>query len=137
MRPLFLLLIIFISVCSYGQESRGHSKQFYLEKSKKQKRISLVTGGTGTVLLAVGTIMYLSEYRKETGINASRLRTGESLILGGAGLALISVPFRLAAQQNSHLAGTVSLIAQPDPLNQQKMLAQFHRSFAIRIQFSR
>ncbi len=116
MKITFLFLLLATLHLANGQSILSKStleKECYLKKSKQQKTLFWIAGGTGVGLFTIGGIMYMSEFGKGlpggTGYNEKKSKTGETLMYVGVGLALVSVPFRIAYKKNEKAAASLSL----------------------------
>jgi hypothetical protein len=116
MRNIFTLFLIATIHCAYGQvtESKGTlKKENYLKKSKRQKTLYWIVGGTGLGLFALGSIMFMSEFGDglsgSTGYNEKTFKTGETLMYVGGGLTLVTIPLRIGYKNNEKLAASLSL----------------------------
>ncbi len=70
----------------------------YIQKSKTYKTAGWVILGTGIGMLISGGIIYANY--ADQGFNGPRPKTGETLIIAGAGAALASIPFFILAKSN-------------------------------------
>jgi hypothetical protein len=101
---------------TFSLDSTKHleSKEFYLNKSKKQKTEGWYFLGIGTTFIIVGTIGFVNETNKTpndvvSGVD-SFLKAGlfGAVILGGIVSDLISVPFFISSSQNKKMAAILS-----------------------------
>jgi hypothetical protein len=100
---------------AYGQSTGNRTalgKEDYLKKSKVQKKLASITGGTGLGIFTIGLVIYFSQYGNGlsggTGYNEKTSKTGETLMYVGGGLVLVSVPFKMAYKRNKKLAASLS-----------------------------
>lgn len=94
------------------------TKEFYLNKSKKQKTEGWYFLGIGTTFIIVGTIGFVNETNKTpndvgSGVD-SFLKAGlfGAVILGGIVTDLISVPFFISSSHNKKMAASLSFVNQ-------------------------
>ena len=103
----FALLMMSL-VASFGQPiSTGTSllNPDLYQKSKNQKTVALATGIPGVALLTIGGVMSMSEFdngllpgQSEQSKNNSN--TGEVLMIAGAVLCIVAIPFQIASSKN-------------------------------------
>ncbi|HQV54052.1 MAG: hypothetical protein IPN82_14825 [Chitinophagaceae bacterium] len=115
-KSVFFVLIMAIAVSLSSQvikETVPVVKPDYLQKSKRQSTIAYATGIPGCLLFSVGGIMSMSQFAAGFGggppYDASKVRTGDALMIAGGGLLLIGFPFQLAARKNKKRAMTMSI----------------------------
>ena len=98
---IFLSLLIF-TLESFGQAQTSPeiSKEFYLKKSKSQKKIGWILLGTGLGIAAAGSAVLIGvEHGGEYGVE------GGPLLAVGSGIALSSIPFFISSSSNRRKAG--------------------------------
>jgi hypothetical protein len=101
---------------SFLRDSTRHleSREFYLNKSKKQNTEGWCILGVGTTFIIAGTIGFVNETNKEpddviSGVD-SVLKAGLfiAVILCGIVTDLISIPFFISSSHNKKMAATLS-----------------------------
>ena len=140
--PLIMLLLI-ISNLSFSQKlhsAEPQTREDYLLKSQKQKRISLAVGIPGAVILSVGSILYLSEFDNGlpggTNYNANKSNTGEALMYIGGGIILAAIPFQIASRINRKKAMAITFKNQRTPnVSQNHIVSKFNPSVNLAINF--
>ena len=129
---IFLMLLLF-TVRAFGQEipSTEFSKEYYLEKSKKQKTTGWVMLAGGVVVTIVGVIGFSSTDWDESSSDAYGFMT-----VGGPLICLGSIPFFISSGSNAKKAATLSFSNQPILLPQQGSLVQNSQpSLSLKIDF--
>lgn len=131
---IFDILMLAIGSSVFSQPtgtSQPPVKVDYLQKSKKQSTIALAFGIPGVALFTIGGIMFMSEF--EDGLtpgsdyDEKKVKTGEALMIAGAGLAVVAIPFQLASRKNKKLAMTIGLKTESQQQLQKRSL--FVKSF--------
>jgi O-antigen/teichoic acid export membrane protein len=130
----FLMLLLF-TVSTFGQQipNAEFSKEYYLEKSKKQKTTGWVMLASGAVVTIVGVIGFSSSYD-----DASYSTTDAYGIMTVAGplICLGSIPFFVSSGNNAKKAATLSFKNQPILMPQQGSLVQNSQpSLSLKIDF--
>lgn len=131
---IFLMLLLF-TIRAFGQEipSTEFSKEYYLEKSKKQKTTGWVMLGSGAVLTIVGIIGFSSTWDDSS---YSSTDAYGIMAVGGPLICLGSIPFFISSGNNAKKAATLSFNNQPILMPQQGLLVQnSHPSLALKIDF--
>lgn len=106
---IFLTLLLF-AIESFGQAktSQTFSKDFYLQKSKTQKKTAWILLGTGLGIAAVGGIVQLiAEDARNGGWGFDF--TGTYIAIGGGVVALSSIPFFITSSSNKKKAASVAI----------------------------
>lgn len=132
--PIFLMLLLF-TVKVFGQEipSTEFSKEYYLEKSKKQKTTGWVMLAGGAVVTIVGLIGFSSTYDDTS---YSTTDAYGFMTVGGPLICLGSIPFFISSGSNAKKAATLSFSNQPILLPQQGSLVQNSQpSLSLKIDF--
>ena len=117
------LAILFFAVKSFSQPPANsiQSKDYYLQKSKKQKKVGLIVLYTGLGIAAAGGIVYIiHEQNKDGWLDIDF--TGAYIAAGGGGVALASIPFFISASKNKKKAASVTLNNALIPLLKQNGL---------------
>lgn len=128
----FLMLLLF-TVSTYGQQipNAEFSKEYYLEKSKKQKTTGWVMLASGAAVTIVGVIGFSSTDWDESSSDAYAFMT-----LGGPLISLGSIPFFISSGSNAKKAATLSFKNQPILMPQQGSLVQNSQpSLSLKIDF--
>jgi len=114
MKKLLLIVVIaMISFAGYSQtEKQDFSKDYYLEKSKRQGTAGWVLLGAGTAM-GIGGIIIMDQ----GDIFSADFEAGAVLVLVGAASGLASIPFFISSGRNSRKAARLSFNPQnyPDP----------------------
>ena len=118
------LVILFISVQSFGQNS-SLSKEDYLQKSKNQKKTGWILLGGGTAIAVVGSISLSNQDFWSS--DDSGYDTAAILVLGGLATGLVSIPFFISSAKNARKAATISF-------NYQKMYFPQQHTFVAKPQ---
>lgn len=142
MKKVFIfLLLLAVSESIFSQQNEPApqlAKQDYLQKSKRQSTIAYATSIPGSLLFFVGGIMYMSEFGDgltgEPDYDASKVRTGNALMVAGGGLLLIGFHFQLAARKNKKRAMTMSIKTEAiQQFQKEKFLTNRVPSLALKI----
>lgn len=131
---IFLMLLLF-TVRVFGQEtpSTEFSKEYYLEKSKKQKTTGWVMLAGGAVITIVGLIGFSSTYDDTS---YSTTDAYGFMTVGGPLICLGSIPFFISSGSNAKKAATLSFSNQPILMPQQGSLVQNSQpSLSLKIDF--
>ena len=103
MRKLFLL-IGYVLMCSlvYSQEK---TKQYFQEKSKKQRTAGWILLGTGATAIITGIIIEGTH----RGTDDSQSFAGGTVEVGGVICTLASIPFFISASKNKKRAAALAI----------------------------
>jgi len=116
MKKVLLLFVLgIISLAGYSQSKKQEiSKDYYLQKSKKQRTTGWVLLGSGTALGIVAIIGSTEESNEENWFLGGSKKTATGITLGAVGAAssLASIPFFINARKNSTKASQLSLDSQ-------------------------
>ena len=107
-KQLLIFILAMIPFGGYSQtEKQDFSKEYYLEKSKRQE-------SSGWVLLAAGTAMGIGGIIivNQGDIYSADFEAGAVLVLAGAASGLASIPFFISSGSNSRKAARLSFIPQ-------------------------
>lgn len=108
-KTLLLLTLLWVAAASFGQDTTAAvpSGEFYLQKSKDQKRAAWILLGGGTALAVAGAI--------QIGNTSfwSNDNSGYVLFSVGTVAGLISVPLFISSARNARRAATFSFHQQP------------------------
>lgn len=132
---IFLMLLLF-TVRVFGQEipSTEFSKDYYLEKSKKQKTTGWVMLASGAVLTIVGVIGFSDTFMEEDSYTTTDIYG--VMAVGGPLICLGSIPFFVSSGNNAKKAATLSFKNQPILMPQQGSLVQNSQpSLSLKIDF--
>lgn len=123
----FLLLMVLPGLCSAQtvKETNGYAKEDYLQKSKNQNVLGIVTASGGGLLMLIGGIMSLSELGNgldfdSSNDNPQKMKTANTLIYTGGGIVLTSIPLFLSSMKNKKRAASLSINTNTQPLLHQK-----------------
>ena len=101
--------------------SQQKSKEYFLERSKKQKRTAWILLGSGTAAIITGAI--IDNSHKSEGQSF----TGGFIEVGGIICTLTSIPFFVSSSKNKKKATTLTI-------NNQRILLPQNNSFVLRDQ---
>jgi len=110
-KNLFALLLLFFVLQTFSQSGKGHtlSKDYYLQKSKKQKTIAWILFGGGTAMVVGGAIAFSHNW--DYGSNSATDISG-FVMLGGIVADIVSIPFFVRAHKNKERAASVAITNQ-------------------------
>jgi hypothetical protein len=103
---LFMLLAISFSI--YGQ-TNNYSSEYFLQKSKKQKKAAFITLGTGMASTVAGVVLLNQTEPGWQKVDWGKAIGGSALVIVGAGLLTTSIVLFAAENRNRKKAGTVLL----------------------------
>lgn len=133
---LIAFVIVALALEAFGQQAVKGTKEYYLEKSKKQRQ-------TGTVLLVGGTAMAITgilimgsgDSEGEVGMSQQDA-TGSFLFLGGLVADLISIPILISASHHKRIAADLTFDYQRINVPQQNgMTRAAQPGVTLRIRF--
>jgi len=103
------LSMVFFILNSFSQTpTTSFSKEYYLEKSKKQKKTAWRVLGAGLGIAAIGGLVQLSNSNQTSYGSGFELDfTGAYIAIGGGVVSLASIPCFVNAAKNKKLAVTV------------------------------
>lgn len=109
MKKIILLLIVsLLTFKTFSQTIQpAHSKDYYLQKSKKQKTTAWILLGGGTLMAVVGGISFSNNFdvfSSNSGTDASGF-----IFLGGVLADIASIPFFISATHNKRTAAMIVL----------------------------
>jgi|GEM_PF-6294455 len=107
MRIAFLIISVFITITLSAQQTPVLDKEYYLQKSRQQKRWGTAALVSGSVTAAVGgAIWFLAPIAglSETGDVKGAERTGKTLVIAGGSIAALSIPLYIASKKNREKA---------------------------------
>lgn len=118
------LSMLFFIVNSFCQiQTTTFSKEYYLEKSKKQKKTGWIVLGTGLTFAAIGGLVQLSNSNQTSyGSGFDFDFTGAYIAIGGGVLSLASIPCFVNASKNKKLAVAIAIDNQNILLPQENNL---------------
>lgn len=108
---LLSLSMVFFILNSFGQTpTTPLSKDYYLEKSKKQKKTAWMILGSGLGLAAIGGLVQLSNSNQTSyGSGFDLDFTGAYIAIGGGVVSLASIPCFVNASKNKKLAVAITI----------------------------
>ena len=114
-RYIYILTLFLFSIKLLGQsiQKSDYSKEYYLDKSKSKKTTAFILLGSGFALTVIGATAFESAWNSES--NSSTDVKG-TVMLGGVGLLLTSIPFLISSGNNSRKAASISLNNQNFPV---------------------
>lgn len=117
---LLSLSMVFFILNSFGQTpTTPLSKDYYLEKSKKQKKTAWIILGSGLGLAAIGGLVQLSNSNQTSyGSGFDFDFTGAYIAIGGGVVSLASIPCFVNASKNKKLAVVITIENQNSLLPQ-------------------
>jgi len=123
------LLMVFFILNSFGQTpTTPLSKEYYLEKSKKQKKTAWRVLGAGLGIAAIGGLVQLSNSNQTSYGSGFELDfTGAYIAIGGGVVSLASIPCFVNAAKNKKLAVALTI-------DNQNILLPQDNNFAIKKQ---
>ena len=103
--------MLFFIVNSFCQtQTTTFSKEYYLEKSKKQKKTAWVILGSGLTFAAIGGLVQLTNSNQTSyGSGFDLDFTGAYIAIGGGVLSLASIPCFVNAAKNKKLAVAIAI----------------------------
>lgn len=101
--------------------SQQKAKEYFLERSKKQKSTAWILLGTGTAAIITGAIIDNTQKREGQSF------TGGFIEVGGIICTLTSIPFFISSSKNKKRATTLTI-------NNQRILLPQNNSFVLRDQ---
>lgn len=123
MRKLFLLTSC-ILICNIIF-SQPKTKEYFLEKSKNQKKIAWILLATGTAAIVTGVLIEAPQ----RGTGNSQSFTGGLIEVGGIISVLTSIPFFISSSKNKKRGATLTI-------NNQRILSPLNNSFVVNRQTS-
>lgn len=110
-KMLLSLSMVFFILNSFGQTpTTPLSKDYYLEKSKKQKKTAWMILGSGLGLAAIGGLVQLSNSNQTSyGSGFDLDFTGAYIAIGGGVVSLASIPCFVNASKNKKLAVAITI----------------------------
>lgn len=119
------LLMLFFILNSFCQtQTTTFSKEYYLEKSKKQKKTGWIILGTGLTFAAIGGLVQLSNSNQTSyGSGFDFDFTGAYIAIGGGILSLASIPCFVNSSKNKKLAVAIAIDNQNILLPQENNFA--------------
>jgi len=119
-KMMLLLTVSLFALVTYSQSLNPTlTKDYYLQKSKKQKTTGWVLFTGGTTMAVIGGLVFSDhfDYGSDAATDASSF-----LVLGGVFLDLLSIPFFISSASNTRKAASISF-------NTQKLLLPQHNIF--------
>jgi hypothetical protein len=116
MRFIFSFLFLVVLFTASGQSNEGNisdEKKEYLEKIRKQRKISKVLVTTGVVVFTSGLALSFSQLISafmggQVG-NADLVKAGEVMLYSGVGLLIVSLPIEISYRRKIKRAASISL----------------------------
>jgi len=84
------------------------TREYYLEKSKKDKKIAWILLGAGITSITIGALLSDNEDPNQKGFSP-----GRTLGIAGGGMLWVSVPFFIEAGKHKKKAATLALESRP------------------------
>ena len=120
MKTFFLLLVLLLVSSILAGQHKEFSKDYYLQKSKKQKNTAWILLGGGTAMAVGGFAKFDSSWD-----SGSTTSTDVAGIIGTVGIlaGLASIPYFISAGKNKNIAMTVSMDYNPIYLSGENTIA--------------
>ena len=102
-KQILLLLFVMLTINVFGQSYKRdlpEKKEYFLEKSKKQRTAAWIMLGGGTLLCASGYVFFIYEGLQGDGIYSTRAKLSLLMFYGGGGAMIGSIPLFIAAARN-------------------------------------
>jgi Na+/melibiose symporter-like transporter len=110
-----------------------YSKEYYLDKSKRQNKTGWFLFGTGIVLSTIGIIGFSNSDFLESNSDTDLYGF---LILGGAISGLSSIPVFIGSANNARFAARLTFNSQSNQFQRQNLIVQnCHPVLGIKIEF--
>ncbi len=104
------MLFSLLTISVFGQTT--FSKEYYLQKSKNQKKTGWILLGGGTLMAVIGAVSFNSNYNS-SGDYGSTDAAG-FLFLGGVAADLISIPVHpVMRERPQHLPSKINPLKNP------------------------
>ncbi len=113
MKNISFLLALFLSAVIVSGQTMEHSKDYYLQKGKNQKRTAWILLVGGTTMAIAGSVIGDMDNSEQLGYGAN-FEVGMWLVGTGIAADLISIPLFISASKNHRTAVTLSLNNQPE-----------------------
>jgi hypothetical protein len=113
-KQMLLILFVVLTINVFGQSYKRdlpETKEYFLEKSKKQKTAAWIMLGGGTLLCASGYVFFIYEGLQGDGIYSTKAKLSLLMFYGGGGAMVGSIPLFIAAARNKgiSMSATASL----------------------------
>ncbi len=131
----FSIAFFFFIAQSFSQPPTSSipSKDYYLQKSKKQKTTGLVVLCTGLGIALAGGIVYIIHEHNSDGWLDFDF-TGAYIAAGGGAVSLASIPFFISSSKNKKKAASVTLNKTPVLfLQQDGVVSKMHPTISLKI----
>ena len=102
-KQILLLLFVMLTINVLGQSYKRdllETKEYFLEKSKKQNTAAWIMLGGGTMLCASGYVLFISESLQGDGLYSGKASLFLLMFYGGGGAMIGSIPLFIAAARN-------------------------------------
>ena len=106
MKTIILSIVMLFFISTVMAQTTSFSKEYYVEKSQKQKKTGWIILGTGLGFAAIGGLVQLSNSNSDSWDFDF---TGAYMAIGGGVVSLASIPFFTSASKYKKMAISVSL----------------------------
>lgn len=114
MKRIIIFPVCFVLVFSGFSQQPGNTNEYYLAKSKMQRKTANVLVGCGLVMFSAGVILSFSGLNKPYEPRYDRMSTAGNIILGiGGATCITGYVFDRAAKRNKKMS--VALIIEKMP----------------------
>lgn len=131
-----ILMLSIFTLHAYGQHNYTEERDYYLQKSQKQKKTSLILGIAGGAVFSAGLIIYFAEGNNDHNANYSTQssNTGQNIAYAGGAIMIAAIPFQIASGNNKKKAMSVGLSDMRLPaLHQNNLVKTFTPSVSLKI----
>ena len=126
------LMLSLFGFQSFSQTPAG-SKEYYLQKSKNQKKAGWILLAAGTVMAVGGGIGFSNNW--DLFQNSTKADVYGSIMLGGIVADLVSIPVFISSGRNSRRAARVSVSSQVRDFPRGYSYVQPHPAISVKIPF--
>lgn len=133
MKKIFLLLTISLFTLSLFSQTINPTltKDYYLQKSRKQNKTASILLAGGTLMAVLGALSFNTSY--DSGSHSSTDTSG-FILLGGVLADLISIPFFISSAKNARMAASISFEPQKLVFSKRNIFIEKPQlSFTLRI----
>jgi hypothetical protein len=135
-----IVLILVLLSCTFSSYSQRITKDmletnYYLQKSKKQKTAAWILLSGGTVMCAIGYVLFISEGLKGDGIYGNKAKIALTMFYAGGAAAIGSIPLFIASTRNKGIAmsGTVGLKMESNISQQPSFVKETYPALSLKI----
>ena len=116
---IFSLMLVFIFAEIFGQTEAGKtfSKDYYLKKSKTQKKVAWILLTGGTIMAVAGAISFSESWDSDSYTTTD---ISGFIMLAGIVSDIVSIPFFISSAKNKRRALSVAISNQKIFVPQQK-----------------